>query len=68
MQQIYSSGNLLISLIREYANSIKKLSLNEDFDKNKITIDVLKDSIEKFFIFANIWAFGGSLNENKKIE
>jgi len=68
MQQIYSSGNLLISLIREYANILNKLASNEEFDKSKITIEILKDSVEKFFIFANIWAFGGSLNENKKIE
>jgi len=35
---------------------------------NNIPAESVMDSVEKLFLFATIWTFGGSLDESKKVE
>jgi len=69
MQQIYVSGNLLHSLLLNYEEYINNLIENEKLSsKDDLPEDSLLESIEKLFLFATIWTYGGSIDESKKVE
>jgi len=69
MQQIYVSGNLIHSLLKEYEMKITNMIESDLLSKYEdVNHDILLENIEKLFLFATIWTFGGSLDESKKVD
>lgn len=57
------------SLMIHYAEKCKDIiDADEDLDESAITQELVMEATKQMFVFATIWAFGGSLAESWKLE